>query len=38
MWMDNNEGFACTLGLWYWNDNNVQHDDNIAHNYEGWKD
>jgi hypothetical protein len=36
--MDNNEGFACTLGLWYWHENNVQHGDNIAHNYEGWED
>jgi hypothetical protein len=31
LWVDNIEGIAYTLDLWYWNENNVEHD-------EGWKD
>jgi len=29
--MDNNEDIAYTVDLWYWNENNIQHD-------ESWKD
>jgi hypothetical protein len=38
LWVDNDEGIVCTLNLWYWNENNVQHDENIPHNGEGWED
>ncbi len=31
LWVDNNEGFACTLNPWYRNEN-------IAHNNQGWED
>jgi hypothetical protein len=37
-WVNNNEGIACTLNSWYWNENNVQHDESIAHNDEGCDD
>ncbi len=33
--VDNHEDIAYTLNLWYINENNVQHDENIAHNDEG---
>jgi hypothetical protein len=36
--MNNNEGIASTLDPSYWNENNVQHDENIAHNDQGWED
>jgi len=36
--VNNNEGIACTLDLSYWNENNVQHDENIPHNDQGWED
>lgn len=36
--MDINESIACTLDPWFWNQNSVQHGDNIAHNDESWKD
>jgi hypothetical protein len=38
LWVDNNEGIAYTLDHQYWNENNVQHDENIAYNDEGWED
>jgi hypothetical protein len=37
-WVNNNEGIACTLGPSYWDENNVQHDENIAHDDQGWED
>ncbi len=38
LWVDNNEGIAYTVNPWYWNVNDVQHDESIAHNDEGWED
>jgi hypothetical protein len=38
LWVNNNEGIVCTLNPSYWNVNNVQHDENIAHNDQGWED
>jgi Na+-translocating ferredoxin:NAD+ oxidoreductase RnfG subunit len=35
LWVDGIEGIACTLDPKYWNENNVQHDDNVAHNDDG---
>jgi len=36
--VNNNEGIVYTLDPWYWNESNVQHDESIAHNDEGWED
>jgi hypothetical protein len=38
LWVNNNEGIDCTLDHSYWNENNVQHDENIAHNGQGCED
>jgi hypothetical protein len=35
LWVNDNEGIASTLYPSYWNENNVQHDENIAHNDQG---
>ncbi len=38
LWVNNNEGIASTLVLSQGIENNVQHDENIAHNDQGWED
>jgi Na+-translocating ferredoxin:NAD+ oxidoreductase RnfG subunit len=38
LWVDNFEGICLYIRPLYWNENNVQHDGNVAHNDDGWDD